>query len=185
MIRHPQGGDACYEAWFNDVLLCKSASPIRDAAKKLAEIGKDTKTRMKIVKECGRYINSVTTIGDAIAGCADAALHGIGKKNCYYCGASFYSHKMTIDHVVPKSAGGGDIKNIVYACMSCNAKKGSKPLSAFRLRLLQERISWPGFTWSQLEWLRARGFDTAELDNAKFWGEENGIGVSYCSSYRK
>ena len=41
---------------------------------------------------------------------------------CQYCGAT---DNLTIDHVVPRSKGGGtNWKNLITACKSCNAKKG-------------------------------------------------------------
>ena len=55
------------------------------------------------------------------------ALHG-GK--CSYCGRS---GKLTQDHVVPLSKGGGTTaENIVPACVTCNAKKGARTPSEWR-----------------------------------------------------
>ena len=43
---------------------------------------------------------------------------------CVYCGSP---HQLTIDHVVPRSAGGTDSwENLVTACRSCNTRKGSR-----------------------------------------------------------
>lgn len=55
---------------------------------------------------------------------------------CAYCGKN--SQKLTQDHVVPVSKGGGyTIDNIVPACRSCNSKKGNrKPLKPVKLLLL-------------------------------------------------
>lgn len=44
---------------------------------------------------------------------------------CAYCGAS--AHKMTMDHIVPKSRGGpSSFENCVACCRSCNTLKGSR-----------------------------------------------------------
>lgn len=44
---------------------------------------------------------------------------------CQYCGAT--DGPMTIDHVVPRSLGGGDTwKNLVCACSACNNRKGNR-----------------------------------------------------------
>ena len=44
---------------------------------------------------------------------------------CQYCGTS--NHPLTVDHVVPKSRGGGtNWTNIVVACKTCNLKKGDR-----------------------------------------------------------
>lgn len=41
--------------------------------------------------------------------------------------------KPTVDHVVPRAAGGGDgIDNKVLACGPCNSRKGAKPYLQFR-----------------------------------------------------
>ena len=44
---------------------------------------------------------------------------------CVYCGKTYELSKLTIDHVHPRSLGGGDLRNLVAACQSCNQKKGS------------------------------------------------------------
>lgn len=43
---------------------------------------------------------------------------------CMYCGKK---SDLTIDHVIPKSRGGGDVwENLTTACEKCNVKKGNK-----------------------------------------------------------
>ena len=50
---------------------------------------------------------------------------------CFYCGRE--TKKLTRDHIIPIKNGGDDgIENIVPACMKCNRKKGTKPLSDFK-----------------------------------------------------
>ena len=44
---------------------------------------------------------------------------------CQYCGQS--GESLTLDHVIPRSRGGGDSwENIVSACVRCNVRKGSR-----------------------------------------------------------
>lgn len=51
-------------------------------------------------------------------------IHERDGHKCGYCGS--YSD-LSIDHVMPRSRGGGDTwENMVTACFSCNSKKGSK-----------------------------------------------------------
>ncbi len=46
---------------------------------------------------------------------------------CQYCGVSASSAELTLDHVIPKVRGGQTTwDNLVCACRSCNAHKGSK-----------------------------------------------------------
>ncbi|MEM6345681.1 MAG: HNH endonuclease [Bacteroidota bacterium] len=55
------------------------------------------------------------------------------RNRCVYCGSREH---LTIDHVVPKSAGGKDTwENLVTACQKCNAKKGSLTLDQSGLEM--------------------------------------------------
>jgi 5-methylcytosine-specific restriction endonuclease McrA len=54
---------------------------------------------------------------------------------CRYCQVVLTDENRTIDHVVPKSKGGGDsIKNLVLACQPCNIKKANLDLDDFLAR---------------------------------------------------
>lgn len=54
---------------------------------------------------------------------------------CQYCGTT--SGVMTVDHVVPKLRGGGDVwENLVCACDRCNNKKGNRTPEQAGMRLL-------------------------------------------------
>lgn len=45
---------------------------------------------------------------------------------CIYCGSS---KRITMDHIIPISKGGGTTKdNVVPACISCNSSKGNKDI---------------------------------------------------------
>ena len=53
---------------------------------------------------------------------------------CQYCG--YTGDKLTLDHVIPKSRGGGETwENIVAACVCCNVKKGSRTPQEARMPL--------------------------------------------------
>jgi 5-methylcytosine-specific restriction endonuclease McrA len=46
---------------------------------------------------------------------------------CYYCKAIFPPNKLTMDHIIPLSAGGKSVKsNLIAACKNCNTAKGGK-----------------------------------------------------------
>ena len=51
---------------------------------------------------------------------------------CQYCGKRFPTGELSLDHVMPRSRGGGtDWENIVCACVRCNVRKGGRtPLEA-------------------------------------------------------
>ena len=44
---------------------------------------------------------------------------------CVYCGTS--SGRLTLDHVIPRSRGGGSVwENVVTSCAPCNLRKGNR-----------------------------------------------------------
>jgi len=55
---------------------------------------------------------------------------------CGYCGTG--KPPLTIDHVIPKSRGGGDTwENLVAACVRCNNRKGSRTPEEAEMLLLR------------------------------------------------
>lgn len=49
------------------------------------------------------------------------------RNRCQYCGHTFPTSELSIDHVLPRSQGGADTwENLVCACVRCNAKKGGR-----------------------------------------------------------
>ena len=70
---------------------------------------------------------------------------------CAYCG---YKENLTIDHVVPRSKGGGDFAtNVICSCKSCNNAKG-------RTAVMEWYEKQDFFTQARknaiLEWTRAK-----------------------------
>jgi 5-methylcytosine-specific restriction endonuclease McrA len=48
----------------------------------------------------------------------------LARGRCHYCGRSFSSEALTMDHIVPMARGGKSTKgNVVPACKACNNKK--------------------------------------------------------------
>lgn len=55
---------------------------------------------------------------------------------CVYCGSK---KDLTLDHVLPKSRGGGnDWTNLVTSCFKCNLKKGNKTPDEARMVMKQK-----------------------------------------------
>lgn len=55
---------------------------------------------------------------------------------CQYCGRN---RNLTLDHIVPKSRGGGDFwENLVVCCSACNTKKANRPLEQTGMKLLKK-----------------------------------------------
>ena len=60
---------------------------------------------------------------------------------CQYCGRRFPAGELSLDHVMPRSRGGGtDWENIVCACVKCNVRKGGRTPSEAGMRLTKPPI---------------------------------------------
>lgn len=73
-----------------------------------------------------------------------AARNRSAASHCFYCGVSFTgtgSRQRTVDHRLPRALGGSDrLGNLVFACASCNQRKGHRPEEGFVTSAwLQER----------------------------------------------
>ena len=56
------------------------------------------------------------------------------RHTCQYC--SYKGEQLTLDHIVPRSRGGGDSwENLVAACVRCNVKKGNRTPREANMRL--------------------------------------------------
>jgi 5-methylcytosine-specific restriction endonuclease McrA len=58
---------------------------------------------------------------------------------CQYCGERFPAHRLSLDHVLPRSRGGPtNWENIVCACLECNVRKGGRTPHEARMRLIRQ-----------------------------------------------
>lgn len=56
---------------------------------------------------------------------------------CQYCGKKEPAHKLSLDHVVPRSHGGPTTwENVVCCCLRCNSRKGGRTPKQARMKLL-------------------------------------------------
>jgi len=105
---------------------------------------------------------------------------------CQYCGVLVEREEYTtqgtsdrrvqanVDHIVPKSSGGGNgPSNVVLACQSCNSTKGPKSLEEFRLLMACRFHDIPRFTTDQKRWLAKQGFGIS-IPHFEFYGEAQG-----------
>ncbi len=57
---------------------------------------------------------------------------------CQYCGARLPRAELNLDHVLPRSRGGGTTwENVVCSCVPCNLKKGGRSPEEAGMRLLR------------------------------------------------
>jgi site-specific DNA-methyltransferase (adenine-specific) len=55
---------------------------------------------------------------------------------CNGCGEEFKIWNLAIDHIIPKSKGGGDYyENYQLLCTSCNSIKGNRPMEFLRMKI--------------------------------------------------
>ena len=60
---------------------------------------------------------------------------------CQYCGRTVKNSELNIDHVIPRSRGGGDTwENLVCACVRCNIRKGSKTPREAGMKLIRKPV---------------------------------------------
>lgn len=60
---------------------------------------------------------------------------------CQYCGRTFGTKELSLDHVVPRSRGGGaDWENLVVACQRCNRRKANRTPRESGMRLLRRPV---------------------------------------------
>ncbi len=60
---------------------------------------------------------------------------------CQYCSEKFKYKQLSLDHVVPKSRGGGrGWVNLVTCCHECNQKKGNRTPSEASMKLIKKPV---------------------------------------------
>jgi len=63
------------------------------------------------------------------------------RNQCQYCGKTFATSELSIDHIIPKSQSGGETwDNLVCACTGCNARKGGRTPDQARLTLVRRPV---------------------------------------------
>lgn len=60
---------------------------------------------------------------------------------CQYCGKVFPTSELSLDHVLPRSQGGGTSwENLVCCCVGCNSKKGGRTPAQARMPLIRPPV---------------------------------------------
>jgi 5-methylcytosine-specific restriction endonuclease McrA len=64
-------------------------------------------------------------------------LYARDHNRCQYCGKRYPTSELSLDHVTPRSQGGGNTwENIVCACVKCNTKKGGRTPAQAHMKLI-------------------------------------------------
>ena len=94
--------------------------------------------------------------------------------HCWYCGIALDFDTFHSDHVTPKSKGGGNGRNLVPTCQSCNCSKRDRDLETYRRAKQRVRDGIPSFTPDQIDWLAFHGFHIDYGRPYLFWFEKEG-----------
>jgi 5-methylcytosine-specific restriction endonuclease McrA len=61
--------------------------------------------------------------------------------HCQYCGRSFPTSELSLDHIVPRSRGGDTSwENVVCACVACNVRKGGRTPQEAHMKLIRHPV---------------------------------------------
>ncbi len=88
---------------------------------------------------------------------------------CQYCGRKHPSSELSLDHVMPRSRGGGDTwENLVCACTTCNARKADKTPPEAGMRLIRV----PRALKSPAQLIRVQHASWAQFVDEAYWNVE-------------
>lgn len=63
------------------------------------------------------------------------------RNHCQYCGKRFPLTELSLDHVIPRSQGGGaSWTNLVCCCVACNVRKGGRTPEQAHMKLIAEPV---------------------------------------------
>ena len=61
--------------------------------------------------------------------------------HCQYCGKTFPTSELSLDHIMPRSRGGDTSwENVVCACVSCNVRKGGRTPQEAHMKLIRPPV---------------------------------------------
>ncbi len=95
------------------------------------------------------------------------------RNTCQYCGRRFSTVDLSLDHVIPRTQGGGTTwDNLVCSCLKCNVKKGGRTPEQANMRLIKipEKPNYNPSLQVQLSDRRYRSW--RQFLDAAYWNVE-------------
>ncbi len=93
--------------------------------------------------------------------------------HCQYCGKKFPMSELSLDHVVPRSQGGGtDWQNIVCCCLKCNVKKGGRTPAQAHMKLINQPAKPKRSPMVTLRLTNAKYASWKQFLNEAYWNVE-------------
>jgi 5-methylcytosine-specific restriction endonuclease McrA len=88
---------------------------------------------------------------------------------CQYCGKKFPTSELSLDHIIPRSRGGGDSwENLVCACTNCNSRKADKTADQVGMRLIKNPKALKG----PAQLIRVQHASWAQFVDDVYWNVE-------------
>ncbi len=88
---------------------------------------------------------------------------------CQYCGKKFQTNELSLDHIIPRSRGGGDSwENLVCACTRCNSRKADKTAAQVGMRLIRR----PKALKSPTQLIRMQHASWSQFVDEAYWNVE-------------
>jgi 5-methylcytosine-specific restriction endonuclease McrA len=98
------------------------------------------------------------------------------RNTCQYCGRTFPTSELNLDHVIPRSRGGiSTWENIVCSCIACNKRKGGDLPDQAGMRLIRrpERPRWaPNFPFAPRASIHREWLPFLSLVDFTYWNLE-------------
>ncbi len=95
------------------------------------------------------------------------------RSHCQYCGKKFSTSELTLDHILPRSRGGGmSWTNLVCCCVKCNVRKGGRTPAEAHMRLVTEPIKPRRSPAITLHLTSERYASWKQFLNAAYWNVE-------------
>ena len=95
------------------------------------------------------------------------------RNRCQYCGRRFPTPELSLDHILPRSAGGKTTwENIVCCCVACNVRKGGRTPDQAGIRLIAAPVKPKRSPLIQLRLSNAKYASWRQFLDHAYWSVE-------------